>query len=97
LFEKVASTLQHAAQLQSRSTAAGSSLARAVLAPDVLAARRSLEELGRLVDARQCAIESQLGDWDGTAPSLAAWAREAAFLEKWQSQLRAALAELTPG
>ena len=94
LFAAVGPALQAAGDLERRRAAASSALARALLAPGQMHAREELERLGAEVADRLEAIDAASRLWDGTAGTLTAWAREAAFLEKWQAQIRDALSRL---
>jgi hypothetical protein len=94
LFARIGPALQNGAAVRNKQRAVSSSLARALIAEEILAAREELESLAGLIDQRLTQLEAELSSWDHSAKSLAAWAREAAFLEKWQAQVRAMLFEL---
>ncbi len=94
LFSKVGAALQTADDVAKRRAAALSTLAKAMLEPAVQAAREKLEEalaeLALAFQAQEAAfpqIESGGGD---------PWriARDLAFLEKWQAELKARFAGL---
>ena len=94
LFAALGPRLQASQDVIRRKSAAATSLARALLAPEELRIREALEAAAaQLSDAHQALVESA-GSWDGSAASLAALAREAAFIEKWQSQVRQHLSQL---
>ena len=94
LFAKVGAALQKADSVTKRRETAQSNLAKALLEPEVQAAREALEEALEEVagavtgeEARFPAIEEGKGD-----PALAS--RNLAFLEKWQAELKARFAGL---
>ncbi|MGI8603108.1 MAG: hypothetical protein ACR2OZ_08915 [Verrucomicrobiales bacterium] len=95
LFGRVGPALQIASTVHQDYQAAKSSLGRALLTERVLAARKSLESIAGEIGRRLSEMEAEFGAWDGSTETLTHWARYAAFLEKWQSQVRAALSELT--
>lgn len=95
LFATLGPSLQSSQDLLRRKAAATTSLSRALLAPQELRLREALEAAAaRLTDGVD-ALSVAAGSWDGTANTLATWAREAAFLEKWLSQVRNQLAQLS--
>jgi hypothetical protein len=94
LFAQLGPALQNATTVRNKNRSATSSLARALIAPAIFSAREEIESLAQALDELLTRLETELPTWDGTARSLAAWAREAAFLEKWQTQVRQALFEL---
>lgn len=94
LFATLGPALQQAQDLERRKAAASSALARALLATEEMRAREILEPMAESLAGRLSAVAVASRSWDGTAQPLAAWAREAAFLEKWQSQVRHALTHL---
>ena len=94
LFSKVGTALQQADEVTRRRGAALSALAKAMLEPQVQAAREgleaALEQVGVATGAREAGfaeIEAGRGD---------PWviARDLAFLEKWQGELKARFAGL---
>jgi curved DNA-binding protein CbpA len=94
LFSSVGTALQQADDIARRRSAAMSNLAKAMLEPAVQTARENLEaslaEVARAIAAQETAfplIESGQGD-----PWLVA--RDLAFLEKWQSELKSRFAAL---
>ncbi|WP_035614767.1 J domain-containing protein [Haloferula sp. BvORR071] len=94
LFSKVGSTLQEADDVTRRRSAAQSALAKAMLEPAVQAVREKLEDaladVATAITAQEAnfpAIEVRQGD-----PWLTA--RDLAFLEKWQAELKARFAGL---
>lgn len=94
LFSKVGSVLQKADEITRRRSAALSSLAKAMLEPAVQEVREqleaALEEVAAAIEAQESgfpAIEAGEGD-----PWLVA--RDLAFLEKWQAELKARFAGL---
>ena len=94
VFTALGPALQTAQDLERRKTSASTALARALLAPQEMLARETLETWAESLAHRLDGIADASRSWDGTAAPLAAWAREAAFLEKWQSQVRHALTRL---
>jgi hypothetical protein len=94
VFASLGPALQAAQDLERRKAAASSALARALLAPEEMRQRESLESTAATLAAQLDAVIESARSWDGTAVPLAAWAREAAFLEKWQSQVRDVLGRL---
>jgi curved DNA-binding protein CbpA len=94
LFSKVGSVLQKADEVTRRRSAALSSLAKAMLEPAVQEVREllegALEEVAAAIEVQESgfpAIEAGEGD-----PGLVA--RDLAFLEKWQAELKARFAGL---
>jgi curved DNA-binding protein CbpA len=94
LFATLGPTLQAATEFAHRKEAATTALARAVLASEEMRQRETLESAARTLADRLEALLQATPAWDNTAPPLADWAREAAFLEKWQSQVRHLLSRL---
>jgi hypothetical protein len=91
LFATLGPALQAAQDLDRRKAAASSALARALLVPAEMHAREPLEDAAATLAQRLDTLVKTAASWDGTPASLASWAREAAFLEKWQTQVRNAL------
>lgn len=91
LFSLTAATVQRAAAVQAQKRTAATALARAVLAPQEMQAQEQLEATTQKVEAARASLEADLTDIH-TGAALAAAAARAAFLEKWQAQLRAAFA-----
>jgi len=94
VFATLGPALQAARELQQRKSSATSTLARALLAPAEMRQRETLETAAATLAHRLESVNQAAQSWDGTAATLAAWAREASFLEKWQSQTREALLQL---
>jgi hypothetical protein len=94
LFATLGPALREAQDLERRKAAASSALARALLAPEEMCSREALELAATTLAQRLEAIVDASRSWDGTPSPLGAWAREAAFLEKWQAQVRDALTRL---
>ena len=94
VFATLGPALQAAQDVERRRASASSALARALLAPQEMLARETLEHIAESLAQHLDAIVDASRSWDGTAQPLAAWAREAAFLEKWQSQVRHTLTRL---
>lgn len=100
LFSVTAAAVQGAATVQNQKRTAATALARALLAPQEMQAQEALEAATQKVEAERADLEEGLPEIDAargaTAPEagmrLAAAAARAAFLEKWQGQLRAAFA-----
>jgi curved DNA-binding protein CbpA len=94
LFSKVGGALQQADDVTRKRTAALSSLAKAMLEPAVQAARdrleTSLEEVADALQAQEAKFPSL--EAGGGDPWLVA--RDLAFLEKWQAELKARFAGL---
>jgi len=97
LFSILGPALQEAQDLERRKAGTTSALARALLAPGEMRQRETLEAAAAAVSDRLDALTEDCRTWDGSAAALAAWAREAAFLEKWQAQVREALLRLGLG
>jgi curved DNA-binding protein CbpA len=91
LFSNTAAAVQRAAAVQSQKQQAATALARAMLAKEEMQAQEELEAATLKVEAARAALEESLPALDG-ATALSAAAARAAFLEKWQAQLRAAFA-----
>jgi curved DNA-binding protein CbpA len=91
LFSMTAAAVQRAAAVQSKQQQAATALVRAMLANEEMQAQESLEAALRSVESARAELEAGL-DSLTNAPSLAAAAARAGFLEKWQAQLRAAFA-----
>lgn len=94
LFSKVGGALQQADEVTRRRSAALSSLAKAMVEPAVQAAREqletALEEVGAAMQTQEAKFPSiEAGEGD---PWLVA--RDLAFLEKWQAELKARFAGL---
>lgn len=94
LFATLGPALQAAQELERRKTATTSALARALLASEEMQQRESLENAAATIADRLQAVTEAAARWDGSATALAALAREAAFLEKWQAQVREVLTRL---
>lgn len=94
LFAALGPDLAAAKDVLARKASAASALSRALLAPQEMALREKLEARAESLAARQAALLDEASRWEGQPASLAALAREAAFLEKWQAQLRDFLARL---
>lgn len=94
LFATLGPALQAAQDLDRRKAAATSALARALLAPEEMRQRESLENAAATISDRLKAVTVAAARWDGSSNALATWAREAAFLEKWQAQVREVLTRL---
>jgi curved DNA-binding protein CbpA len=95
LFTTLGPTLQAVQNFELRKTAATSALARALLASEETRHRESLEDLASTLATQFSTLLDAAQNWNGSPDPLAAWAREAAFLEKWQSQVRDHLSRLT--
>jgi curved DNA-binding protein CbpA len=94
LFGEIGPALQASRELLDRKSAATSELGRALLASEEMRARESLEPLAAQLNFEQQAGARAATTWTGDPTALASMAREAAFLEKWQAQIRAVLREL---
>lgn len=94
LFAGIGPVLQKANDLLSRKSAAASGLARALLASDEMLLREALEALASQLDHQLQAGAAAAASWNGQPATLASLAREAAFVEKWQSQVREMLLKL---
>jgi len=88
IFQVLGPALQAAQDVDRRRGAAATALARALLASDAMCHRELLEAIAATIAERLEILEATAARWDGSVDALAAWAREAAFLEKWQSQVR---------
>jgi curved DNA-binding protein CbpA len=99
LFAAVGAAVQAAASVQSRKKSAATALAKAMMAADAMKAQESVESAAAQVDSARAVLEAELAELDAARASgdhvaarLQACAARAGFLEKWQAQLRAALA-----
>lgn len=100
LFSAVGGAVQAAGQWAARQRSATTFLAKAALASGEMLAREGLEAAGEKVNVALDRQQSALENWDarraggglGSPEELSALAHRAAFLEKWQAQLRAAWA-----
>lgn len=96
LFGRLGPRLNAADGLAARSQAAGSALARALLAPEVLRAREDLERLLEEAASARGRLEEELPAMDARmqAGDAAVWKdihglqTRLAYLEKWQAQVR---------
>lgn len=92
LFGRLAPDLQAAQALVARRERAASALSRALLLEEELAVRERLEEHAAQLQQRLQQVENRAA---ALPPGeLAEPAREAAFLERWQAQVRALLGQL---
>ena len=91
IFATLGPALQKSQDLLRRKTNASSALTRALLTTEAMRHRESLEMTATALADRLDSLQSTAAAWDGTGTTLAAWAREAAFLEKWQAQTRETL------
>lgn len=94
MFAALGPALQAAQDLERRKAATTSALARALLAPEEMRQRESLEATAATLADRLAAMTDAAQTWNGRADSLSEWAREAAFLERWQAQVRDILSRL---
>jgi curved DNA-binding protein CbpA len=94
LFSEMSLALSRSDAVLDRKSAAASAVARALLSRDEMRAREELECIGGKIDDRFQHLESAAREWDRRPESLAALAREAAFLEKWRGLTREALVKL---
>jgi curved DNA-binding protein CbpA len=101
LFAGTGAAVQQAQQILQRRQAAGSALAKAMLAADEMKAQEAVEAALARIEAERAAlgltleeIDRRLADGDTAAAAsvLPAAAARAGFLEKWHQQLRAAFA-----
>jgi hypothetical protein len=95
LFSEVNAALAQSADVIARRSAASSAVARALISADEMRAREELERSVEKIDAGLRQLESTAVMWDRRPESLAALARESAFLEKWHGLTREALAKLS--
>lgn len=94
LFAALGPDIAASKDVLARKASAATALSRALLAPQEMALREKLEARAEILATRHTALQDEAARWDGQPAALAALAREAAFLEKWQAQLRDALARL---
>ncbi|MCW1887399.1 DnaJ domain-containing protein [Luteolibacter flavescens] len=94
LFGKVGTTLQQADAVTKRREAALSTLAKAMLEPAVQQARESLEAALDEVAAALAAEEAHFAAIEGGHGDPWRTARDLAFLEKWQAELKSRFASL---
>ena len=100
LFSLTAAAVQGAAAVQAEKRKAATVLAKAMLAPREMVAREKLEDATAKVEEARATLESGLTNIDaarvagdaGAGRMVMEAAARAAFLEKWQAQLRAAFA-----
>ncbi len=94
LFATLGAVMQAVHEFERRRNTAATALGRALLASEEMRLREDLEATAATIARRLETVTDATRSWDGRPESLAAWAREAAFLEKWQSQVRDALSRL---
>ncbi|MFN0130514.1 MAG: DnaJ family molecular chaperone [Verrucomicrobiales bacterium] len=94
-FAILGPTLQVAQQFIRKKETAASALARALLASEEMRHRETLESAAATLANSLAAVLDATRSWDGHAESLTAWARQAAFLERWQAQVRESLVRLS--
>jgi hypothetical protein len=94
LFTEINAALAQSASVLARKSAASSAVARALISADEMRAREELERTTQKIETDLGGLESAAAQWDRRPESLAALAREAAFLEKWRDLTREALAKL---
>lgn len=92
LFSTVAAAVQRAAAVQVKKQKAATALTKAMLSREEMEARESLESAAQQIEAARVALEGELENHPLTAESLQSCAARAGFLEKWQAQIRAAIA-----
>ncbi len=102
LFEKLGPQLQKAGQFQKRRAGATTALAKALLAPEEMTLRESLEALGVQLEEQREQLEDTLPAIDQriNANDTTVWLQVQAiqaklsYLARWQSQIREALLAL---
>ena len=100
LFSTTAAAIQQAASVLARKQKAATALTKAMLAGEVMQAQEALESAAAKVEAAIAAQDGELRNLDAarkagvsdTGLKLASGTARAAFLEKWQAQIRAAFA-----
>lgn len=100
LFSTTAAAIQQAASVLARKQKAATALAKAMLAGEVMQAQEALEAAAARVEDFIAAQDEELRNLDAAKEAggacsglkLASLAARAAFLEKWQAQIRAAFA-----
>lgn len=92
LFMRTGAARQQTEQLLVRQRAAGSPLAKALLAGECAAQTRQLAAILEAVEAASAQVTARLhsmeGAWKGALPELARCHAEASYLAKWGQQLR---------
>lgn len=99
IFEKLGPLLQQATALLKRKQAASSALSKALLAPQEMQLRESLEDLAQLIETRRGELDATLPAYDEriAAGDATVWTdlqiaqSKFAYLSKWQAQIREAL------
>lgn len=91
LFMEVASAIQSAERLRTKRTAATTPLARALLEPERISARQSLESAREKLTSAQDNILSELRTGSADAAQLGLLHHRLVFLGKWSAQVREAL------
>lgn len=94
LFSKVGTALQQADDVTRRRGASLSALAKAMLEPQVQAAREELEAALEHVSVAVGAREAGFAEIEAGGGEPSVMARDLAFLEKWQAELKARFAGL---
>ena len=94
LFSTVGAALQEADEVTRRRGAALSALAKAMLEPAVQAAREKLEVAAEKVSAAVVSQEAGFAEIEAGGGDPWLTARDLAFLEKWQGELKARFAGL---
>lgn len=94
-FASLGPTLQAAQEFIRKKETATSVLARALLASEEMRHHERLEAAAAPLADSLAAVLDATRSWDGHAESLAAWARQAAFLERWQAEVRETLVRLS--
>lgn len=94
LFAKVGASLQQADEVTRRRSASLSALAKAMLEPQVQAAREGLEAALEQVGVATAAREASFAEIEAGSGEPSVTARDLAFLEKWQGELKARFAGL---
>ena len=94
LFSAIAATVSAVSQFVAERRLATTALIRALLSARQIALIDRTEEWRAAIWKRREWLEREAVGWDGQKEALANLAREAAFLEKWDRQLREALLQL---
>ncbi len=94
LFSKTGAALANADDVTKRKEGAQSSLAKALLEPEIQAAREKLESALEEIAAALDAEEGRFPGIEAGSEDPAVVARNLAFLEKWQAELKARFAAL---